>query len=133
MKIGSFFVNVAAMLVRLLIVLVLLSSIYKLGFKAYDFGYRVFAEEAMTGEPGRDIEVTIPPGSSAMDIGEILEVSGLIRDKRLFFVQERLSEFHGKLSPGDYTLNTSETPRDMMEIMARDDSEEEEEEGGSGK
>ncbi len=132
MKIGSFFVNVAAMLVRLLIVLVLLSAIYKLGFRAYDFGYRIFAEESMTGEPGRDIEITIPQGASVMEIGEILEVRGLIRDKRLFFVQERLSEFHGKLSPGDYTLNTSETPRDMMAIMAKDDAEEEEEDG-SGK
>ena len=132
MKIGSFFVNVAAMLVRILIVLVLLSAIYKLGFRAYDFGYRIFAEESMTGEPGRDIEITIPQGASAMEIGEILEVRGLIRDKRLFFVQERLSEFHGKLSPGDYTLNTSETPRDMMAIMAKDDAEEEEEDG-SGK
>ncbi len=135
MKIRGFFVNVAAMLVRILIVLVLLSFIYKLGFQAYDFGYRVFAEEAMTGEPGRDIEITIPPGSSAMDIGEILETRGLIRDKRLFFVQERLSEFHGKLSPGDYTLNTSQTARDMMSVMAKDDSDEEsdEDEGDSKK
>ena len=111
----------AAMLVRIFIVLVLVSFIYKLGFIAYDFGYRVFAEEAMSAEPGRDIEVTIPMGSSAMDIGEILENSGLIKDKKLFFVQERLSEYHGKLSPGKYTLNTSQTARDMMEIMAEDE------------
>ncbi len=128
MKIGAIFVNIAAMLVRLLIVLVILSFIYKLGFQAYDFGYRVFAEEAMSGEPGRDIEVNIPQGSSAIDIGEILETRGLIRDKRLFFVQERLSEYHGKLSPGEYTFNTSQTARDMMEIMAEEDSEEDTEE-----
>ncbi len=121
MKVRHFFVNLAAMLVRILIVLVLVSFIYKLGFKAYDFGYRVFAEEAMSSEPGRDIEVTIPMGSSAMDIGEILENSGLIKDKTLFFVQERLSEYHGKLSPGTYTLNTSQTAQDMMEIMAEDE------------
>ncbi|MBQ9550367.1 MAG: endolytic transglycosylase MltG [Lachnospiraceae bacterium] len=121
MKVRHFFVNLAAMLVRILIVLVLVSFIYKLGFKAYDFGYRVFAEEAMSPEPGRDIEVTVPMGSSAMDIGEILENSGLIKDKTLFFVQERLSEYHGKLSPGTYTLNTSQTAQDMMEIMAEEE------------
>jgi len=113
--------TIAAMLVRLFIVLVLISFIYKLGFSAYDFGYRVFAEEPVTGEPGRDIDVTIPMGSSAMEIGEILENSGLIRDKRLFFLQERLSEYHGKLSPGEYTLNTSQTAQDMMEIMAEEE------------
>jgi len=121
LKVRHFFVNLAAMLVRILIVLVLVSFIYKLGFKAYDFGYRVFAEEAMSPEPGRDIEVTIPMGSSAMDIGEILENSGLIKDKTLFFVQERLSEYHGKLFPGTYTLNTSQTAQDMMEIMAEEE------------
>ena len=128
MKIRRFFMTVAAMLVRLLIVLMLVSCIYKLGFKAYDFGYRVFAEEAMTDEPGRDIKVKIPMGASAMDIGKILEIKGLIRDKNLFFIQERLSEYHGKLSPGEYTLNTSQTAQKMMEIMAEEDKEEE----GSG-
>ena len=123
MKVRNIFINIAAMLVRILIVLVLVSFIYKLGFIAYDFGYRVFAEEAVSAEPGRDIDVEIPMGSSAMDIGEILENSGLIRDKTLFFVQERLSEYHGKLAPGEYTLNTSQTARDMMEIMAADDEE----------
>ena len=121
MKVRRAFMAIAAMLVRLFIVLVLISFIYKLGFGAYDFGYRVFAEEPITGEPGRNIDVTIPMGSSAMDIGEILENSGLIRDKNLFFLQERLSEYHGKLAPGDYTLNTSQTAQDMMEIMAKDE------------
>ena len=123
MKVRRAFMTIAAMLVRLFIVLVLISFIYKLGFSAYDFGYRVFAEEPITGEPGRNIDVTIPMGSSAMEIGEILENAGLIRDKKLFFLQERLSEYHGKLAPGDYTLNTSQTAQDMMEIMAEDEEE----------
>ncbi len=121
MKVRRAFMSIAAMLARLFIVLVLVSLIYKLGFSAYDFGYRVFAEEPITEEPGRNIDVTIPMGSSAMEIGEILENSGLIRDKKLFFLQERLSEYHGKLAPGDYTLNTSQTAQDMMEIMAEEE------------
>lgn len=121
MKVRRAFMSIAAMLVRLFIVLVLVSFIYKLGFNAYDFGYRIFAEEPITGEPGRNIDVTIPMGSSAMEIGEILENSGLIRDKKLFFLQERLSEYHGKLAPGEYTLNTSQTAQDMMEIMAEEE------------
>ena len=119
--------SIAAMLVRLFIVLVLVSSVYKLGFKAYDFGFRVFAEEAISSGTGRDVKVKIPMGASAIDIGEILEKSGLIRDKKLFFIQERLSEYHGKLSPGEYTLNTAQTARDMMEIMAADSEESTEE------
>ena len=121
MKVRRAFMSIAAMLVRLFIVLVLVSFIYKLGFNAYDFGYRIFAEEPITEEPGRNIDVTIPMGSSAMEIGEILENSGLIRDKKLFFLQERLSEYHGKLAPGEYTLNTSQTAQDMMEIMAEEE------------
>ena len=127
MKVRNLFVNIAAMLVRIFIVLVLVSFIYRLGFIAHDFGYRVFAEGPVSEEPGRDIDVTIPMGSSAMDIGEILENAGLIKDKKLFFVQERLSEYHGKLSPGHYVLNTSQTARDMMAVMAEDDEDSTEE------
>ncbi|MBO6148750.1 MAG: endolytic transglycosylase MltG [Lachnospiraceae bacterium] len=116
---------------RFLVILVLVFFIYRLVFQAYDFGYRVFSEPPISEEPGIDIDVTIPMGSGAMDIGEILENRGLIRDKRLFFVQERLSAYHGKLEPGTYTLNTSMTAEDMIAVMSAAEEEGEEEDGSS--
>ena len=79
---------------------------------------------------GVDIVVDIPVGSSVLDTGKMLVEYGLIRDEKLFFMQERLSDFHGKLEPGMYTLNTSMTVEEMMAVMSPSISEDETGEDG---
>lgn len=109
--------------VRIAILVVIVYFIQKLGVTAYGYGYRVFSEEPMTTGSGTDVSVTIPLGSSAMDIGKILEERGLIRDAKLFYIQEKLSAYRGKLKPGTYTLNTSMTAEDMMGVISQEDQE----------
>ncbi len=127
MKIGKAIVSVVAILFRILICLFLILMIYRMAFKAYDFGYRVFAEPAVTEGKGTDVVVEIPIGSSASDIGKILKDAGLIKDDMLFTAQELLSEYHGKLEPGTYSLNTSMTSEEMMAAMCPDTEESTEE------
>ena len=43
---------------------------------------------------------------------------GLISDAKLFWLQERLSEYHGMIQPGTYDLSTNMTPDEMIQIMA---------------
>ena len=117
--------SILAMSVRLLIFIVLLLAIFSYGKDAYSFGYRVFSESPVSSGSGVDVRVTIPMGTDASGIGKILSDHGLIRDAKLFSVQEKLSEYHGKLKSGDYTLNTSMTAEEMMAIMSGDDSTEE--------
>ena len=38
----------------------------------------------------------------------------------MFVVQEKLSNYSGKLQPGTYILNTSMTPDEIMEILAKE-------------
>ncbi|MCR5776836.1 MAG: endolytic transglycosylase MltG [Lachnospiraceae bacterium] len=114
--------SMLAMSVRLLIFIALLMLILDYGKTAYSFGYRVFSETPVSSENGVDVVVTIPMGSSVKSIGKILEDHGLIRDAKLFSVQERLSAYHGKLQSGTYTLSTSMTAEEMMAVMAEDDS-----------
>ena len=92
--------------------------IYKGAVIAYDYGYRVFKEEPVAEAPGVDIQVDITIGKSTMDIGQILEDKGLIRDAKLFYIQNLLSHYKDKLQPGTYVLNTSMTMEEMMEIMS---------------
>ena len=117
-KIKNVIMTFLGMMVRLLFILVVLNYIHQGALKAYDFGYRVFTETPVSSGVGVDVEVTIPEGSGAMDIGEILEDRGLIRDHRLFFIQERLSQYHGKIKPGTYELSTAMTAEEMMAVMA---------------
>lgn len=101
--------------------------VYNTAVKAYDYGYRVFAEEPMTFGEGRTISIYVKSEDSVKDIGENLQEKGLIRDANLFFIQELLSEYHGKIVPGIYDLNTSMKVEEMLEIMTADYVEAEEE------
>lgn len=114
--------------IRLTIAIAVIYFIYNIGIESYNFGYRVFADVAMEISPGRDKDVTIVAGKSVMEIGEILEEAGLIKDAKIFWAQEILSDYHGELKPGIYTLNTSMTGTEMMAVMSGEDSEEDGEE-----
>lgn len=93
--------------------------VYKGALFAYDFGYRVFSEPAMTKEgEGWDVTVEVTMGKSPLQIGELLQEKGLIRDAKLFYVQNLLSEYKDQLRAGVYTLNTSMTAKEMMKIMS---------------
>lgn len=98
--------------------------VYNLGLKAYDFGYRIFAEGPMDAGAGRTVSVSIVEGKTVSEIGEILEEKGLIRDSRVFYFQEMFSEYKGELKPGVYELSTNMTPFEIMEIMATSESTE---------
>lgn len=92
--------------------------IFRAATAAYDYGYRVFTEEPVSTGEGRTISVYIEDGQSAQDVGEMLQEKGLVRDGRLFMIQELLSEHHGKIQPGVYDLSTSMTAQEILEVIA---------------
>lgn len=85
---------------------------------AYDFGYRVFADEPVSVAGGRTITVGIPEDAKITDVAQMLEEKGLIEDARLFVVQEFLSSHHGDILPGIYDLSTDMSAQQMLEIMS---------------
>lgn len=103
---------------KVLAVIVVVYLTISMSLKAYDFGYRVFTEQPMDAKPGINVEVTIEQGMSAKKIGKLLEEKGLVRDADLFAVQYKLSAYSGEILAGTYTLNTSETAKEMMIIMS---------------
>jgi cell division protein YceG involved in septum cleavage len=52
-----------------------------------------------------------------MEIAKLLKANGLIEDTTLFCAQMRLFGYHGKVIDGTYVLNTSQTSRQMMELI----------------
>lgn len=97
---------------------------------AYDYGFRVFAEEPMEAGEGRIISVSVGGSDSAKEVGEMLQEKGLIRDANLFRIQEFLSEHHGKIQPGIYDLSTAMTAQEMLAVIAVEPETDEEEETG---
>ncbi|MBE5870240.1 MAG: endolytic transglycosylase MltG [Lachnospiraceae bacterium] len=114
-------------IIRITIVIAVIYFVYQVGIRSYNFGYRVFADVAVEISPGRDKTVSVKKGKSVMETGKMLVDAGLIADEKVFFVQELLSEYHGKIKPGVYVLNTSMTGTEMLAVMSDEADEEEEE------
>lgn len=119
--------SIVSVMVKILIAFLVIVFLYRGSMYCYDFGYRIFTDMPMSIEPGTDVTVIINEGYSTRQIGEILEENGLINDATLFVLQEKLSEYSGKITPGVYTLNTSMTTEKMIAIMSGNYQEEKEE------
>ena len=99
-------------------------AVIYIGKSAFDFGYAIFNQVPMASEEdGRDITVVVENGDSVYQIGKILKNKGLIEDAKIFVVQEKLSNYKGKLQSGTYILNTSMNVEEMMAVLAKEDTE----------
>ncbi len=127
MNVKQLVLSVIETIIKVVVAVFIIMYIYRTAIEAYDYGYRVFAEEPMSLGEGRTISISVEQDDSAYDIGQNLKKKGLIRDAKLFYVQELLSEYHGKEIPGIYDLSTSMTSSEMMAIMAGEVEETDEE------
>lgn len=110
-------------MVKIVVVAVVVMFVYRFSVTAYDFGFRLFSEEPMTLGEGVNISITVQEGESVREVADNLEENGLIRNAGIFYVQEKLSDYRGKISPGTYELNTSMTSEEMLEIMSAQEEE----------
>lgn len=111
-----------------LIFLVVVYGLYELGIRSYSYGYRIFAEPPVTSGEGKDRLVQVKNQMSDTDLAALLEEKGLIADRWLFVLQLKLSGYSGRIKSGRYTLNTSMTANEMMQILSQEESEETEQE-----
>lgn len=118
MKIDKMVLRTITIALKIVFAVLVVMFVYKGAMLAYDYGYRVFAEEPVDSEPGRDIEVTIEESMGAKEIGKLLESKGLIKDGNLFYLQNILSKYKGDLLSGNYVLNTSMTTEEMMAVLS---------------
>ncbi len=117
----------AQLIVKVVLFVFIIMYIIRAATAAYDYGYRVFTEPPMSFGDGRIISVYVEDNASALEVGKMLQEKGLIRDGRLFMIQELLSEQHDKIRPGVYDLNTNMTAQEILEVIAPEEEEETEE------
>ena len=124
MKVRDIVFTVLETGIKITLAVVAVVLIYRGANLAFDYGYRIFDEKPMS-EVGRDVNVEIPEGMSAEQMGELFYQKGLIRDVKLFRLQHLFSEYKEDLKPGQYVLSTAMTVEEMFEIMSRGPQEEE--------
>ncbi|MDE6993201.1 MAG: endolytic transglycosylase MltG [Lachnospiraceae bacterium] len=117
--------SIVEMVIKIVVFIFIAMFVIRTATAAYDYGFRVFAEKPMDVGEGRMISVSIGNADSAKEVGEMLQERGLIRDAKLFRIQELLSENHGKIQPGIYDLSTSMTVQEMLAVIAVEPEEEE--------
>lgn len=118
-------VNGAKSVLRILVYICVILAIVFAGKTAYSFGYLIFDQHPMaaTEEEGQDVTVIVKEDDSVYDIGKNLKAKGLIEDPVIFWAQEKLSDYSGKIKPGTYLLNTHENVNQMLSVLSGENTE----------
>lgn len=125
MKTSKLVAMVCSVILKVAVIIAVIFVIYRGAMLCYDYGYRIFAEPAISAGEGRSVTVTVTEDMTPKEIGTLLLSKGLIRDEKLFVLQYYFSEFQKEVKPGTFELTTAMTVEEMMEVMASQASEDE--------
>ena len=85
----------------------------------FGIAYTIELLGPVSGNPNaKTVLVTIPPGKSARQIGEILARKHLIRSPVSFVLASRMDHLSGEMHAGRYLLSPAMPPRQIAALMA---------------
>ena len=87
----------------------------------FDFGHAIFYQQPVEAAPGTDHVVTLQEDATMQSVAQHLKEEGLIRNETAFIIQGQLYQIN--LFPGEYTLNTSMTTKEILEALNTDPEE----------
>lgn len=127
MKEGNWMLSLGLFLLRLALLILVVVGIFKVGEYAYTYCYSVVSDTAAEEEPGRDVSISVTSDMSAGKVAKLLERKGLVKSADVFKIQMKVTGYEDKIQSGKYVLNTSMRPREMLKILAGEETEEDEE------
>lgn len=71
----------------------------------YQFSYKVFADVPYMPASSDTVTITIESGSTAKQVADIMEGSGLVEDDKLILARLYLGKYNKKIIAGTYTLS----------------------------
>ena len=83
--------------------------------RGYAFGHEIFYASALEAKPGRDMVLVVPETQSEAQTLEILKDVGLIRNELAVRIQKMFYDY--EIYPGTYTLNTSMTSKEILQVL----------------
>ncbi len=117
--------------IKLIVYALVILLLYEAVTQGFAFGHEIFYAEAAEDEPGRDVTVTISPEDSLRDTAAMLAEYGLITNEFAFVFQGMFYDY-SEIYPGTYTLNTSMTSKEILQILNEKPEEETEQEMSEG-
>lgn len=106
--------RVTSFLGRIVIYIMLLIMLVGIPF-SFQFGHSIFYASSVDSPPGRNVEMTIEDGMSFGKLADKLYESGVIVNKLSFEIQAKF--FDIRMHSGEYTFNTSQTSRQILEMI----------------
>lgn len=123
-RVGNAGVIVAGGAFKIALYVCIVVLIIWLGRLSYQFGHDIFDQQPMSPREGQEITVVVKEDDSVYDIAKTLESKGLVEDAKVFWIQEKLSNYKGQMKPGTYLLSTAYEPSRLLAIMAGDAKQE---------
>ena len=123
-RVGNAGVIVAGGAFKIALYVCIVVLIIWLGRLSYHFGHDIFDQQPMSPREGQEITVVVKEDDSVYDIAKTLESKGLVEDAKVFWIQEKLSNYKGQMKPGTYLLSTAYEPSRLLAIMAGDAEQE---------
>lgn len=123
-RVGNAGVIVAGGAFKIALYVCIVVLIIWLGRLSYQSGHDIFDQQPMSPGEGQEITVVVKEDDSVYDIAKTLESKGLVEDAKVFWVQEKLSNYKGQMKQGTYLLSTAYEPSRLLAIMAGDAEQE---------
>ena len=123
-RVGNAGVIVAGGAFKIALYVCIVVLIIWLGRLSYQFGHDIFDQQPMSPREGQEITVVVKEDDSVYDIAKTLESKGLVEDAKVFWIQEKLSNYKGQMKPGTYLLSTAYESFRLLAIMAGDAEQE---------
>ena len=123
-RVGNAGVIVAGGAFKIALYVCIVVLIIWLGRLSYQFGHDIFDQQPMSPREGQEITVVVKEDDSVYDIAKTLESKGLVEDAKVFWIQEKLSNYKGQMKPGTYLLSTAYEPSRLLAIKAGDAEQE---------
>lgn len=98
--------------------------------RGYAFGHDIFYATSMEEAPGTDMSVTIPEKQSDSETASMLKDMGLIKSNLAMLIQMKFYDY--EIYPGTYTLNTSMTSKEILQLLNEKPKDAEDASGQSG-
>lgn len=124
LKITSFIIRFLLNIVFYILVVMLIINVSK---SAFDFTYQLYGPVTMDEAPGVTIDnFVIKKGESTMNVASKLELNRVIKNKYAFYLKVKLQNI--ALMPGVYTVNTSMTYNEIINVISNYDESNSQEE-----
>ncbi len=89
--------------------------IYYLAGQAYTFAYEVFGSQVVDSTPGKSITIKVDKEDTMQDVAKTLEQQEIIINQASFVVRAVLTK--KEIHPGTYTVNSSQSYAEILEIL----------------